>query len=378
MDDRKETMLIRYLWHDVPLLLMELDAGGVVLRASRFAQKALGSEIRGRAFSSLLVDFTGGFDLTDVVAMSEPLMLHFDIPSGHPVTYLVRIIPEGSGFLVVGGADVEAMEKLQLEVLGLNRELADLGRQLQKANSELRALNVLKNQFLGMAAHDLRKPVGAIMAYTDFVRDEAAGVLADEHVAFLDRVMQGAERMRQLIDDFLNISIIESGSLAVDRDVTTVGVLLEGAGSVVDVMARTKGVRLDFDGVESDVSVSVDAAKIEQVLINLMGNAVEHSESGQSVSLTVSRSDNGVTFSVRDHGAGLSEEDRAKVFQAFERAGTRKTAGERSVGLGLAIARRIVEAHGGRLGVDGVPGGGSSFWFTVPVESELTHAGGTE
>jgi len=112
----------------------------------------------------------------------------------------------------------------------------------------------------------------------------------------------------------------------------------------------------------------VDVAKLQQVLVNLAGNAIEHSQAGQRVWLAARREETGLVFSVRDEGPGIAPEDQKRLFAPFVRAGTRKTAGERSVGLGLAIARLVVEAHGGRIWVESKPDHGSTFFVTLPPE----------
>jgi len=114
-------------------------------------------------------------------------------------------------------------------------------------------------------------------------------------------------------------------------------------------------------------SLQVDAAKFQQVWLNLLGNAIEHSQPGQRVWLSSHWEDRSLHFAVRDEGPGLKPEAQSRLFQPFVQAGTRKTAGERSVGLGLLITRKIVEAHGGRLWVESIPGEGATFRFALPV-----------
>lgn len=370
MHEATRQTLCDYLWGEAPLLALRLDARGIVREANAYARKTLGENLLGRPFAEQVVDFGKTFNLAAAAADASALhLLHLARPSEAPATYFLRFLPDAGGFLVVGGADVTGMERLQVQVLELNHELADLSRQLQKANAELQAANTLKNQFLGMAAHDLRNPIGVILTYAEFLRKEAGPGLTPEHAGFLDRILQGTARMQHLIDDFLDVAIIESGRLSLQCEPTTAGALVQSARGLVEALAQRKSVELVCDLSNADVPLHADAAKLEQVLINLLGNAIEHSRPGQRVRLALLREDAALRFEVRDEAGGIPEAQRARLFTAFERAGTQKTAGERSVGLGLAIAKKIVDAHGGRIGVEGLPGQGSTFYFTVPYGS---------
>ena len=261
------------------------------------------------------------------------------------------------------------MQRLQSEVLSLNRELNDLTRQLHLANAELRELNQLKNQFLGMAAHDLRKPVGVIMAYTEFVMDEAGNALTAEHRQFLQICLGTATGMKRLIDDFLDVSAIESGKLHLELAPASLAEILNGALEVARLIAARKQVILLAEPPAAGVPVNVDVSKLQQVLLNLIGNAVEHSLPGQRVWVTARQSAADLMLTVRDEGPGISLEDQARLFQPFSRAGTRKTSGERSIGLGLQIARMIAEAHRGRIWVQSTPGQGAAFFVGLPLAS---------
>jgi signal transduction histidine kinase len=139
---------------------------------------------------------------------------------------------------------------------------------------------------------------------------------------------------------------------------------------MVRLVAARKKVQLLTEAAEDGRACAVDVAKLQQALINLLSNAVEHSTAGQRVWLAVHGEETELVFSVRDEGSGIAPEDQKKLFGAFVRAGTRKTAGERSVGLGLAIARLVVEAHGGRIWVESIPGEGATFLFAVPIQTQ--------
>lgn len=368
MDEAVAQKVADYAWQDAPFLVLRLDPAGVVREASRFAMRTLGAAIVGRSFATLVVDFRGSWTLEKVSTPNPPpRMLTLSTAQGIPESFSLRFVPLPDGLLVVGGVDVEELLGLQKSVLEQNRELADLGRQLQKANAELKALNQLKNQFLGMAAHDLRKPLGLVLNHAEFVYDEAGEQLLPEHRHFMETIIRSAQRMRRIIDDFLNVAMIEAGNLPLEPHPTTAQQIIDGADELIRLVAEKKGVCLEVDPPPSAILFEADADKLCQVLGNLAGNAIEHSLPGQHVWLSATGDDQWIEFAVRDEGPGIPEADRNRLFEPFERAGVRKTAHERSVGLGLAIARKIVQAHGGRIAVQSTPGEGSTFRFFIPA-----------
>jgi signal transduction histidine kinase len=287
-----------------------------------------------------------------------------------PESFHFRFFALPEGTMALGSLDFPEQERLRTEVLELNRDLNNLTRQLHQANAELRELNEVKNQFLGMAAHDLRKPIGVIMTYTEFVLDEAGEKLSAPHREFLRTSLDAATGMKRLIDYFLDVSVIESGKLRLDLAPATVQEILAGAEPIARLVAAKKKISLLVESADGKRRLPADVSKLQQVLLNLIGNAVEHSVPGQRVWLSSRWDGQNLVFAVRDEGPGIAPEDQARLFTAFARAGTRKTAGERSVGLGLAIARLIIEAHGGCIWLESIPGQGAAFLFSLPAKKQ--------
>lgn len=358
-----------YLDHSAPVVLLYLDAQQRILTANAYAHRILGADLPGRRFSDLVVDFTPMPD-PSAADGTDPggHLLTLQTPSGLPESYRFRYLAQPDGWLAVGSIDLEEQLRLRTEVLALNHELNDLTRRLHLANAELRELNRLKDRFLGMAAHDLRRPVGMIMTYSEFVIDEAGPELSDEHRRFLHICRVAASEMKGLIDNFLDVSIIESGALQLDLAPTSVADILAGTEPLARLLTHRKDIQLILDIEAAERRLRVDASKVQQVLLNLLGNAVEHSFPGQRVWLSARWERRALVLAVRDEGPGIAAEDQARLFTAFARAGTRKTAGERSTGLGLSIARLVVEAHGGRIAVDSTPGQGATFRVVLPVD----------
>lgn len=369
MNEPMPSTLAAHLWDDAPLILMQLSDEGTILRLNAFARQSIPGAIKGRSFQEILVDFTESFDFDEVRSTPDrERLLNVAGASGAVALYHFRFLNTEAGCIAVGAPDIHGLEALQSKVLELNRELSAQGRELAKANAELKQLNTLKNQFLGMAAHDLRKPAGIILSYAEFLREEAetAGFTA-EQATFIDTIIDGAGRMRRLIDDFLDVAMIESGRLSIERLPVPLWNVVDDVSSMIGVYAQRKDIDLQIELTNRDAVLVVDQSKLEQVLINLVGNAVEHSEPGKQVSLHAGIEQDNAVFVVTDQGCGIPPDKLNSLFQAFEQAGTRKTAGERSVGLGLTIAKKIVAAHGGTIDVESELGEGSRFIVTLPI-----------
>ncbi len=265
------------------------------------------------------------------------------------------------------------------ELTRLNNEISTAHRQLAKQNVELERLTRLKTEFVGMAAHDLRSPIGAILNFSGFLREEAASVLTAEQLEFLSIIQSSSEFMVQLIDNFLDIAAIESGHLRLDRRLHDPRKLLEHNVNLNAALAEKKRIPVELLIHGSLPAVRIDADKIAQVLNNLISNAVKFSQPGTTVSVRAVPEGGGLRISVHDQGPGIPEGERSKLFQPFGKTSVRATAGENSTGLGLAIVRRIVEGHGGRIWVESEVGVGSVFAFTLPewisAESRVSSSG---
>lgn len=351
------------------VVALRVDAAGMILAANRCATALIGEPLTGRPWHAMLLNFGGEPVLADWLAdAARPRLLNVRTAAGLPQTLEATVERDGDDYLLFGEVNAAEQARLGREVLDLNHELNHLTRELAQKNDELAKLNALKNQFLGMAAHDLRKPIGLILSYAEFVIDEAGAALSAEHRDFLQTIHGAADRMRRVVDDFLDVSLIEAGRFSLDEQPAQLADLARAAVTLVKLAAakREVGITTDLDATPG--TLLVDGAKIEQVLTNLLSNAVEHSPPGGTVTLSSLRLPDEIRIEVADCGPGITPEQQQRLFQSFARGqAARKSTGERSIGLGLAIARKVVEAHGGRMFVDSEPGRGSVFGFTLPA-----------
>lgn len=265
----------------------------------------------------------------------------------------------------------DEVSKLNNELVATQRELSKANSELERVNTELRRLDGLKNRFLGMAAHDLRSPLGAIMNYTEFLIDETGDALSAEHRKFLNIIHESSEFMLGLVDDLLDVATIESGKLILDLVKVDIRQVIRQTVAIHSVLAAKKNIAITVSMEEVPV-ILADGPKLSQVFGNLVSNAVKFSHPGSSVAIelrpTVAESTGieSVTTVIRDTGLGIPAEELSKLFAPFGRTTVRSTSGEKNSGLGLAIARRIVEGHGGNITVHSEVGKGTEFSVCLP------------
>ncbi len=249
----------------------------------------------------------------------------------------------------------------------LNNELINLQRQLAKSNQELKRLNEQKNQFLGMAAHDLRSPLGIITSYSEFLLQQSIGPLTAEQTEFIETIYAISNHMRVIVEDFLDLSTIESGKLRLNKEEVDIVPLIARHLEISQVLASAKAITLHFEHAPALPRIPLDPLKISQVLTNLISNAVKYSPPQSQVHVAATVTEETVQVSVKDAGPGITQADLDHLFQPFARTGILPTGGESSTGLGLAISRKIIQEHNGRIWAESSPGQGSTFYFSLPI-----------
>jgi signal transduction histidine kinase len=253
------------------------------------------------------------------------------------------------------------------EITRLNNELVAMQRELARKNAELERLNEQKNELLGMAAHDLRNPLHAILSYSDFLLEDVSEKLNEEQLGFLSIIQSSTEFMAALVNDLLDVAKIESGKLQLNLEPTDLPALVRQNVALNEPLARNKEIELRRS-VESLPTTTVDPAKIEQVLNNLISNAIKYSPPNTTVDVQLRQDDGRAVLSVEDRGPGIPEDELDALFQPFQTTSVRATAGEKSTGLGLVITKRIVEGHGGEITVESEVGEGTTFTVELPLD----------
>lgn len=234
--------------------------------------------------------------------------------------------------------------------------------------AELDAANQEKNRVLNLAAHDLRTPLASMWQLAGFLREGTLGPLPPDQQDLIETIAQTSGSMLDMVDELLDVVAIESGALKLNCVPTDLGLLIDRAVYVANISAAKKNSRILFMAPITSNSVSIDPAKMKQVVDNLLSNAIKYSPPGSIITaeMHLDFAGGGFSFSVRDQGAGIPEHERDKLFKDFGRLSVKPTGGEKSTGLGLAICRKIVVAHGGAITAENLPEGGAEFRVTVP------------
>ncbi len=250
-----------------------------------------------------------------------------------------------------------------LEIAGQLSTIVEKSRIYQ----EVLELSELKSKFLGIAAHDLRGPLGIIRGWCSLLAEDVAGQSLEERRSILDRVDRTCGHMLSLIDDLLDVSVIESGHLELERRQVRIPDFIRECEESYGILTRNKGIAFEVELEQGLPELLIDPARVQQVLSNLLDNAIKFSHPGTAITLRVRRADQMIELAVCDQGEGIAEDELGVVFEEFGRASNRPTAGENSTGLGLAIVKRIVQAHGGAVGVESEVGEGSVFTVRLPI-----------
>jgi signal transduction histidine kinase/ActR/RegA family two-component response regulator len=259
------------------------------------------------------------------------------------------------------------------QVSRLNNQLVNAQRDLHKKNQELERINEQRNVLMGMVAHDLRTPLGVIMSYGEYLSQALEDRLGKEERDMLAAITSSSRFMHSMVEHLLDLSRVESGKLYLNLEEADLSELIGDNITLNKVLADAKGVRLSFSVGEGEHRILVDPAKVLQVVNNLVSNAIKFSPRDTEVQVSLTRSDRDQLIVVRDQGPGIPPEDQEKIFTPFLSMDTQDI-DNRSTGLGLAIARRIVEGHGGRIWLESPPGGGTSFYVVLPAQPSDTRA----
>lgn len=360
-----------YFHEKAPVLLFILSREGNIIDANRYAKDLIGRPLVGELFRDIVVDFTGKFDPIAAGGHgSTERLINIGTASGLPQSFYFTFQTAGDPILAFGRLDAEELENMRREVLSLNQELNNLMRELHRKNAQLKRLNAEKNRFLGMAAHDLRKPIGLIMTYSEFLMEETQTLLDPEHTGFVNTINASAAFMKRLVDDFLDVSAIEAGKFEMDLQPAAIEEVLYRSLQLNSLQATKKGIELETRCENGLPRIAMDAPKVEQAITNLVSNAIEHTRPNSQVTVAISCDQEFITFSVKDQGPGIPLEEQAKVFNPFGKTSVKKTGGEKSTGLGMVITRKIIEAHKGHIWFDSRMGDGTTVYFNLPIGVE--------
>ncbi len=263
-----------------------------------------------------------------------------------------------------------AKEELELQSWGLqkaNDGIKALYQELEKKNVDLAKLDKLKDDFVSIVAHELRNPLGVVREAAALILDGLVGPVSEDQKKYIEIIKKTGDRLIHITTDLLDLAKIEAGKIVVNYEPTDLLSLARQSCEGIALRAQKKEITVSEDFPAGKVEISGDFDKLSQVMTNLLSNALKFTVKG---GITVEVRDLGeeVRCAVKDTGSGISNENLSKLFSKFEQFGKPTVSAEKGSGLGLVISKSIIEAHGGRMGVESELGKGSTFFFILPKQ----------
>jgi signal transduction histidine kinase len=255
---------------------------------------------------------------------------------------------------------------IAIENVRLFTELQERNREVERQSQQLAVASQHKSEFLANMSHELRTPLNAIIGFSEVLAERMFGDLTEKQDEYLGDIHASGQHLLSLINDILDLSKIEAGRMELEPADFDLPGAVDNALILVRERAGRRGITLGCDVDERVATIRGDERKVKQVLLNLLSNAIKFTPEGGRVDVRVALSDGLAEVSVTDTGIGIAPEDQEAVFEEFRQVGTAAKKVE-GTGLGLALARKFIELHGGRLWVRSRIGEGSTFTFTIPV-----------
>lgn len=255
------------------------------------------------------------------------------------------------------------------------REIEVANTQLQEQNLALHELNLEKNEFLGIAAHDLKNPLASIILSAQLLRRREADLTPEKRSERLETVELIAARMQEIITHLLDVNAIESGGVNLNMHEVVLANVAKSVVAEYNDIAAKKGITLHYSSADAqEIRIHADSGRLREVLENLLSNAVKYSPFDTNVQISIEPSNDAVRLEVTDEGPGLTQADKQKLFDKFARLSAKPTAGEHSTGLGLSIVKKLVEMMHGKIWCESEHGKGATFIVEFPQLSVIAPA----
>ena len=261
----------------------------------------------------------------------------------------------------------ESAIQKNLELSEANKQLVGMHREMAIKNSELEKLNEEKGKFIRMAAHDIRNPIAAILSSSEFLLELIENRIDETETEYLTMISKSGEYVLRLLNELLDLEVIESGNMELNYENLDIVSLTEKSVALNRMVADNKSINILFDYEEEVMNAKVDRTKIDQVLNNLISNAIKYSFPDNDIIVSLRKEGNNIIIAIKDHGQGIPKEEQHKLFRPFGKTSTRGTEGEESTGLGLSISKKIIENHNGKIWFESESKVGSTFYFSLPV-----------
>jgi signal transduction histidine kinase len=251
----------------------------------------------------------------------------------------------------------------------LQQRINNATKELRASNSMLRQLDEAKDEFVSMASHQLRTPLTSVKGYISMLIEGDAGKITDAQRHFLDEAFMSSERMVRLINDFLNVSRIQTGKFIIDKRPTDLSKVVEQEIESLRPSAISRNLEYIYKSPKDFPTVNIDEGKIRQVVMNFCDNALYYSHENTKIFVNLSIDKGEILFTVKDHGIGVPSRERTHLFSKFFRATNARKQRPDGTGVGLYLTKKIINAHDGKIVFESVEGQGSTFGFRLPLDN---------
>jgi signal transduction histidine kinase/CheY-like chemotaxis protein len=284
----------------------------------------------------------------------------FQDGSYHWIRDEARVMHDSTGRATqVLGAWLDITERVQAE------------EDLRRARAAAESANQAKSEFLAKMSHELRTPLNSIIGFSEMLDDQTFGALNEKQRRYVDNVLSSGRQLLNLINDILDLSKVEAGRMELAPTPFPVASALDDARTRMESLARQKHHTIDVEVEAGLPALTADPGKFRQIMDNLLSNAIKFTPNGGQIRVAARRAPlgDGVEVQVTDTGIGIKPEDQGRIFVEFEQLDNAYVREQQGTGLGLALTRKLVELHGGRIAVESQPGKGSTFRFVLPFQA---------
>jgi signal transduction histidine kinase len=282
----------------------------------------------------------------------------------------INVISTLSDELVIAVQNALAVEQIRDINANLEQRIDNATKELRRSNAQLQRLDEIKDEFISMASHQLRTPLTSIKGYLSMLIEGDLGELTKEQKHVLSETFVSSERMVRLIGDFLNVSRLQTGKFVIDKRPVDLAEMVRREIDALEANAAARNIKFVYKKPKNIPTLELDENKIEQVIMNFADNAIYYSQEQDVIKVTLKKIEDFVEFTVEDRGIGVPQADQAHMFTKFYRASNARKARPDGTGVGLFLAKKVIDDHGGSIIFKSTEGEGSTFGFRLPISQK--------
>src|SRR3990167_24297 len=291
-----------------------------------------------------------------------------DLRSGSYTKRDLKVLTTVADELIIAIQNALSVHEIKEINATLQQRIDVATKELRSSNSQLRHLDEVKDEFISMASHQLRTPLTSIKGYMSMVLEGDMGKITPQQHVVLTEAFNSSERMVRLIADFLNVSRLQTGKFIIEKNPVDIVSVVSGEVSSLQMIAKSHDMKLVFHAPKTPIIIAIDEAKIRQVIMNFIDNAIYYSRANSTITVNVESKDSAVNFTVVDAGIGVPPEEQVMLFNKFFRAKNARKQRPDGTGVGLYLAKKVITAHDGKMIFASNAGEGSTFGFSIPVK----------